>query len=147
MFEFSALNRAPVAALLLGLGGLLPFAGLALMVVLGATEPVDSPSGLLCDYAATILAFVGALQWGYAIGTQDRGWLRYLWGVIPALLAWVALQLPHPLAQGVMAAGLIAALAFDATFPVRAQPDWVLPLRLVLSAGAATSLLVAAFFA
>ena len=46
------------------------------------------------DYAAVILAFMGAIHWGLAM--RDRsgaGAGPYLWGVTPSLLAWLALLL------------------------------------------------------
>jgi hypothetical protein len=78
----------------LGYGGLLPFIGLALLVV----WPPDpnwqafATEGLGL-YAVTILSFVGAVSWGVALadtrlGDNQRARLLYF-SVIPSLLTWL----------------------------------------------------------
>jgi len=145
MFNFASLSRAPPAALLLGFGGLIPFVGLTLAIHLNIQILGRLPAPLLADYGATILAFVGALQWGYAIAGNTRDWIRYAWGVMPALLAWGALQLATPSSLVALAGGLVLALIADVTMPAKNQAAWVLPLRTVLSVTGAASLLLAGF--
>ena len=78
----------------LGYGGLLPFIGLALLVV----WPPDpnwqafATEGLGL-YAVTILSFVGAVSWGVALadtqlGDNQRARLLYF-SVLPSLLTWL----------------------------------------------------------
>jgi hypothetical protein len=78
----------------LGYGGLLPFIGLALLVV----WPPDpnwqafATEGLGL-YAVTILSFVGAVSWGIALadtrlGDNQRARLLYF-SVLPSLLTWL----------------------------------------------------------
>lgn len=145
MFNFAALLRAPPAALLLGFGGLIPFVGLMLAIHLNVQILGRVPAPLLADYGATILAFVGALQWGYAIAGNARDWMRYAWGVVPALLAWGALQVAIPTSLVALAGGLVLALIADMAMPTKDQAAWVLPLRTVLSLTGAASLLLAGF--
>lgn len=145
MFNFAALLRAPPAALLLGFGGLIPFFGLTLATLLNIQVLGREPTQLLADYGATILAFVGALQWGYAITGSAGDWFRYAWGVIPALLAWAALQLAIPTGLVTLAGGLLLALIVDVALPAKEQAAWVLPLRTVLSLTGAASLVLASF--
>ena len=85
----------------LGTLGLLPFFALALLcwlpdLVTVANVPAARLAQMsLVAYAATILAFLGAVSWGIALFAplnppQNRR--RYLdWGVIPAILGWLAL--------------------------------------------------------
>ena len=44
-------------------------------------------------YAATVLAFLGAPHWGYAMAVGSVGTFRMIWGVIPSLVAWSALNM------------------------------------------------------
>ena len=52
----------------------------------------------LLAYGAVILSFVGALHWGFAMalgGLSDRERThRFVWSVVPSLLAWPAVLLP-----------------------------------------------------
>ena len=135
----------PLPALVFGAGGLLPFLGLAALQWV-----VEDPRGLslLAAYGAVILAFVGALHWGYAVRDAPRGaeaWLRYGWSVLPALAAWSCLALPPPSAVPLLAAGLVVSLLVDEALARRIDtPAWLLRLRRWLTAGGAASLLVAA---
>jgi len=85
----------------LGTLGLLPFFAQALLCWLPDVVTIaDVPAARLAQmslvaYSATILAFLGAVPWGIALFAplnppQNRR--RYLdWGVIPAILGWLAL--------------------------------------------------------
>ena len=101
----------------------------------------------MCSSDLVILSFVGALHWGYAVrdaAENEDAWLRYGWSVVPALIAWVCLLLPA--GDGVigLAVALVGCLLVDERWATRVTiPEWMLPLRRVLTAGAAGSLLVA----
>jgi hypothetical protein len=134
----------------LGYGGLLPFVGLAALSWLpGAGLPVEAPAALRF-YGASILSFVGALHWGFAMNlvgldaaSRDR---LYLWSVVPSLLAWVALCVPPAWGTGLLVAGFLAHYAQDHALRNRASlPGWYLPLRGRLTAVAVVSLLAAAW--
>ncbi len=135
-------NRGPAAvAAALGYAGLVPF------LVLAAATGWDAPRATLWDgaliaYAAVILSFVGALHWAFAMtlaglsASQRNG--RFLWSVIPALLAWVALLIPPSMASAL----LFGAFGLHAVEDWRLSrsgslPRWYLPLRLRLSVVAA----------
>jgi len=91
-------------AVLLTFAGAIPFIALGLAVVL---DPLAAPIAiqLLISYGAVILSFVGAVHWGFALrdtahpvnGTPltpaTLGAERQLlvFGVVPALIGWVAL--------------------------------------------------------
>ncbi|MGG5820849.1 DUF3429 domain-containing protein [Falsiroseomonas sp. HW251] len=136
-------DALPRPARLLGPAGLVPFAGLALGASLG--WPGAAPA--LAAYGATILAFLGAVHWGLALraGPAERGadWARLGLGVLPALIAWVALLLPLPAGLGLLAAAILGTAGVESV-AARAGlvPASYLRLRWVLSLGAAACLLL-----
>ena len=78
----------------LGYGGLLPFIGLALLVVWPPSPhwQAFATEGLGL-YAVTILSFVGAVSWGIALadpqlGDDQRARLLYF-SVLPSLITWL----------------------------------------------------------
>ena len=78
----------------LGYGGLLPFIGLALLVVWppGPNWQAFATEGLGL-YAVTILTFVGAVSWGIALADpqlndSQRARLLYF-SVLPSLVTWL----------------------------------------------------------
>lgn len=131
----------PVLAWLLGLSGLIPFAGLGLGTALG-WEELRFP---LLAYGATILAFLGAVHWGLALQAgpdekpAERG--RLVLGVAPSLVAFVALLLPLPAGLALVAGAILLTAAME-TVAHRAGlvPPGYLRLRWVLSLGAALCL-------
>lgn len=144
----------PAPARLLGPAGLIPFAGLAIGVWAG--WPSAGPA--LAAYGATILAFLGAVHWGLALAApvaapmdapgreQAVEWGRLGLGVVPALVAWVALLLPLATGLALLAGGILAT-AIAETMAARAGlvPRAYLGLRWLLSTGAATALLLGLF--
>jgi hypothetical protein len=136
----------PQRVALLGYGGLLPFIATALG---GALD--DSHAAIWLDalhaYGAVILSFVGALHWGFAMlatdlddGERDA---RYLWSVIPALLAWPALLLSGGLAGALLLAGFLLHYWQDRRLVRRCPlPAWYLPLRGRLTGVACLCLIV-----
>ncbi len=130
-------QQPPIVVAALGYGGLLPFIGLTCLIGL---DPAHSAlwHRALWAYSAVILSFVGALHWGFAmlgltVGAQQRSsW--YVWSVIPALLAWVALLLPSLFASVLLGVGFVAHYIRDIGV-VRSTnlPEWYLPLRRRLS--------------
>ena len=133
----------PAPARLLGPAGLIPFAGLAIGVWAGL--PGAGPA--LAAYGATILAFLGAVHWGLALAAPaaERGadWGRLGLGVVPSLIAWVALLLPLPAGLGVLAVAILGTAAVESwAAGAGLVPRAYLGLRWMLSAGAAASLLL-----
>jgi hypothetical protein len=133
----------PAPARLLGPAGLIPFAGLAIGVWTGW----PGAGTALAAYGATILAFLGAVHWGLALrapaSEHGADWGRIGLGVVPALVAWVALLLPLPAGLGLLALGILATAAAE-TVAARAGlvPRAYLGLRWTLSTGAAVALLL-----
>ncbi|WP_209318502.1 DUF3429 domain-containing protein [Falsiroseomonas selenitidurans] len=129
----------------LGAAGLLPF--LLLALALAAGFPQAGPA--LAAYGATILAFLGAVHWGLALaapGPADPA--RLVLGVVPALLAWLALLLPLQPGLALLAAGILATAAVEQR-GMRAGllPQPYMRLRWWLSGGAGFCLLAGALLA
>jgi len=118
----------------LSYGGLFPFVGLASAVWL--LNPADRARGLsaLLAYGATILSFLGAIHWGLAMrdgAAPSPGLLA--WGVMPSLLAWLALLVIPVHGLCLLAAGLCACFLVDRrVYPIFGLDAW-LPMRLRLT--------------
>ena len=112
-------RRLPLTAILLGVAGLIPFivCGIA---ALGADETsAQKMMWALTAYGAVVLSFVGGVHWGFALdpaaGDQSarlaRG--RLLFGIIPALVGWIALLIPLALPSwtgpGILIVGFLGA--------------------------------------
>jgi hypothetical protein len=133
----------PAPARLLGPAGLIPFAALSIGIWAGI--PGAGPA--LAAYGATILAFLGAVHWGLALAAPaaERGadWGRLGLGVVPSLLAWVALLLPLPAGLGLLAVAILGTAAAESwAAQAGLVPRAYLGLRWMLSAGAAASLVL-----
>jgi hypothetical protein len=108
-------NPLPPLLLKLGYAGLIPFVGLALLVQLAPTPLNYLSAESLAGYGAVITSFMGALHWGASLHnlgkplSGDR-WLdrnAWIWGVIPALVAWLALHIYIPVGLLILASTLI----------------------------------------
>ena len=138
----------PRHIVLLGYGGLLPFIGLALLI-LTSVEYRPLLAVALVNYGAVILSFVGALHWGFAMSVQNmsaelrRG--RLIWSVIPALVAWLSTLLPVPVGCLLLIVGFVVHFWQDRQL-VRAVNlhAWYLPMRFRLTAVASVCLLIGA---
>jgi hypothetical protein len=132
-------------AWMLAAAGLLPFFAHALFAW---TVPASEAEGIVrsqAQYAAVILAFVGALHWGLALavpaGSDPRAGTRLLWSVVPSIYAWIVTLYPPSASLPLLLAGLLAALGVDlALYRGTAAPRWFLVLRVVITAGAALCL-------
>jgi hypothetical protein len=108
-------NPLPPLLLKLAYAGLIPFIGLALLVQLAPTPLNYLSAESLAGYGAVITAFMGALHWGanlHNLGKappgdrwEDRN--AWIWGVIPALVAWLALHIYIPVGLVILASTLI----------------------------------------
>lgn len=143
----STSSPRPAVVTWLGYGGLLPFLILATASVAWPAWRAAWWTPALVGYGAVILSFVGALHWAFAMTVQglppsQRTW-RYVWSVVPALVAWPALLLPLPWAGALLIAGFAAHLAQDLQLKrSTALPAWYLRLRMQLTAVACLCLAV-----
>lgn len=135
----------PMFAQLLGYSGLIPFLGLsaAAWMVRGAWQAQLLYA--LLAYGATILSFLGAVHWGLALrdpAAPPRFLL--LWGVVPSLLAWIALLWGAAGGLWILAVGLWACFAVDRTVYPRFKAEGWLGMRLALTVVASLSCIAAA---
>lgn len=129
-------SRPPNPVALLGYGGLIPFVALA-AALRGNPAHQGAWAYALITYGAVILSFVGALHWAFAMRQEAaaaRG--RFVWSVIPALVAWAALLLFALVPHGARIAAALLILVFIAHYLLDrglaaslALPVWYLPLR------------------
>ena len=113
-------RRLPALAVLLGLGGLIPFlaCGFGAVWLRDEVQATELLAALIA-YGAVILSFLGAVHWGLAledqIGIADRA--RLLLGVLPALIGWaalVALFVQVPMASlAILAMGFLVVMAVE----------------------------------
>lgn len=133
-------------AWLLGLAGLLPFAGCALAFFAAPDSWSGFAEGALIAYGAVILSFLGAVHWGLALRAPveeaPSGPARLLLGVVPALLGWVALLLPDVFALPLLALAILGTAGLEQwARGLGLVPGDYLVLRWVLSISAALCLM------
>jgi hypothetical protein len=103
----------PVLAILLGIAGLVPIVGCGLGAMARDGE-ADRMLAALIAYGAVTLAFLGGMQWGFALppatDARQQRW-RLVLGVPPPLVGWAALLIglvaPSWIALAVLTAGFI----------------------------------------
>eukprot|EP01122_Echinamoeba_exundans_P010144 TRINITY_DN3728_c0_g1_i2.p1 TRINITY_DN3728_c0_g1~~TRINITY_DN3728_c0_g1_i2.p1 ORF type:complete len:194 (+),score=29.80 TRINITY_DN3728_c0_g1_i2:275-856(+) len=141
----------PFWAKLLGAAGLIPFVAGAVGPFVLPMEAAGQVVLMQMTYGATILAFLGAPHWGFAISEFKRADLpaltsshqafRYVYGVVPQLFAWFCLCSPPWHGALGLLVGLTGAFVAD-TYAARAGlvPTWYPKLRLPLTMGAVLSI-------
>lgn len=143
-------DNIPRPALLLGLGGLIPFAAGAAISFAPNAELARHGLMALTFYAAVILSFLGGVRWGALIaapalesGQQDLPWSGMILSVMPSLVAWPALLLRPAPALILLLAGFLIQFWLDVIAAREGRlPRWYgLRLRTLLSAGAITALI------
>ncbi len=121
----------------LGYAGLAPV-GAAVALLLFQEQWAPWVIRLGAAYGAAILAFLGGIQWGFALMADDPAvrLRRLCIGVLPSLWAVGCLLLPLDLTIPLLILGLIVLMGYE-TFesPEERVPAWYLPLRLKLTAG------------
>ena len=129
----------------LAYAGLIPFVVLALLMWLVAGDVHAFVAMALSAYAATIAAFLGGIHWGMGLpldAPQRR--FHLVWGVMPSLVAWVALLMPAYAGLPLLALLLVVCYGVDRrTWPAWGWAAW-LPLRFRLTSVAVLSCLFGA---
>ena len=141
----TTLKRPPPWALGLGYGGLIPFVALALSIWLfDRADRFQSVTALLA-YSTCILSFLGAIHWGLVMReTTSQSKKLLTWGVIPSLLAWIALLINPIIGLYLVAAGLWVCFAVDRVIYSRFGVQMWLSMRLVLTVVASLSCIAGA---
>lgn len=122
-------------ARLLGHAGLLPFVLGALLVWVGLAPDLHAFVTLaLSAYAGIIVSFLGGIHWGLAFRHSAPPASLFIWGVVPSLVAWLAVIMP-PYAGLVVHGAMLAVcyLVDRRVYPVQGIAHW-LTLRFRLSA-------------
>jgi hypothetical protein len=100
--EPPAMKSPNLPAILLGVGGLIPFLACTVAILFYPSEmPIPNLIAALTGYGAVILSFVGAVHWGLALAGDPFGVparpamqaRRLVLGILPALVGWAALLL------------------------------------------------------
>jgi hypothetical protein len=145
MADLADPRRIPSVALALGVAGLVPFVAISLSQWSGGQEllPFATPtSGIV--YGAVILSFLGGIRWGTAIGpygawTQARD---FAMSVLASITGWIAVLLPHSAGLCLLLIGFLLQALWDVVDVEDGRlPSWFGRLRMMLTAGAAISLL------
>jgi hypothetical protein len=133
----------------LGYAGLAPFVLLTALMWLVDGELLPFVSIALGGYAAAIVSFLGGVHWGIGFmrGQTDPAnapAFHFVWGVVPSLLAWLALMMPAYAALPLLGLVLVACYAVDrSTYPPSGLGRW-LPMRLRLTVVATLSCVLGA---
>lgn len=131
-----------VPAHVLGFAGLIPFLALGLAVWIAPSASLTAVVVIQAQYAAAVLAFLGALYWGAALvqpaGQVQHPWLLLGWGVVLPLWAW-RMTWASSWVYGLSGLFIGLAVAYAVDVSLRRQlpwPSWYLRLRLWLTLGA-----------
>lgn len=130
----------PAGALWLGLLGLLPFYGAALLAHQPLTVGAAARIGFVV-YAAVILSFLGGVRWGLEIARESGtpSPRRLVLSVLPPLYGWACAvgTLVWDLSlSGFVATGFVLQFLWDrAAAREGLAPAWYEPLRSILTVG------------
>ncbi len=132
-----ATDRMPIAALVLGVAGLIPFAGLAMLIYLNPEPDLKFLMGLsLVGYGATIASFLGGVRWGLALGSKNRlqQSVHFFVAIVPPFLSWLVITARLDTAIAALAV-LFALLGFVDTWTLDMlnAPRWYRKLRTALT--------------
>ena len=128
----------------LGYLAAVPFLGGAVLVLWGGGAMQALAMRALVAYAAVVVSFIGAIHWGFGFAQGAPRRSLFVWGVTPAILAWLTLLAPPAIGLGANALLLVACYAVDrAVYPSCGAARW-LPLRARLTVIAASSCVIAA---
>ncbi|WP_416760898.1 DUF3429 domain-containing protein [Roseateles sp. So40a] len=124
--------------------GLIPFVLGAALVWLVREDAHPYVTDGLSRYAAIVISFLGAIHWGLAFRQTVPSPAPFIWGVVPAMLAWIASTMPAYAGLAVEGFLLIGCYIADRKlYPALGASAW-LTLRFRLSTVAALSCFIAA---
>lgn len=123
----------------LGYAGLVPFVAGAALVWLVHPDAHPYATLALATYASVIVSFLGGIHWGVAFRQAVPDPRLFAWGVVPSLVAWVAVVMPPEAGLVVSGVMLLVCYAVDRRIYVAHGLAQWLTLRFRLSAVAAAS--------
>ena len=130
----------------LGYAGLLPFAGLAVLLWLVSADLHPFVAMALVSWGAIVVSFLGGIHWGvgFKLGA-DAPPFHFVWGVVPSLLAWLALLMPAYAGLPALGLALVACYAVDRnSWPAAGLSRWLTLRRHLTIVAVLSSLLGAA---
>ena len=87
----------------------------------------------LSAYSGLIVSFLGGIHWGLALRMTAPPPTLFIWGVVPSLVAWLAVMMPPYAGLVVHGVMLLVCYAVDRRiYPVQGAAQW-LTLRFRLS--------------
>lgn len=137
-------NQPDAATLRLGYAGLLPFVLGAALLWFVRPDAHPYVAAALSGYAAVIVSFLGGIHWGLGFRAQPADPSRFVWGVVPSLVAWLAVVMPPYAGLVVHGVMLVVCYLVDRRiYPVHASAAW-LTLRFRLTVVASLSCFIGA---
>ena len=134
----------PDAALRMSQAGLVPFILGAALVWLVDERAHPYTTLALSAFAALMVSFTGGILWGIGFVHPAAPPRLFVWGVVPSLLAWVAVLMPPHAGLALHGVLLVVCYLVDRrVYPVQGAAHW-LTLRFRLSSVAALSCFLAA---
>lgn len=134
----------PPTALRLGYAGLIPFVLGALLVWLVREDAHPYVALALSAYGAVIVSFLGGIHWGLAFRHAEPPTRLLVWGVLPSIVAWLAVMMPPSAGLVILGAMLAACYAVDRRLYADEGVAHWLTLRFRLSAVASLCCFVGA---
>jgi hypothetical protein len=131
-------------ALRLGYAGLGPFVLGALLVWLVREDAHPYVALALAAYGAVIVSFLGGIHWGLAFRHAEPPPRLLVWGVVPSIVAWLAVMMPPSAGLVILGAMLVACYAVDRRLYAEEGVGHWLTLRFRLSAVASLCCLIGA---
>jgi hypothetical protein len=119
---------------LLGHLGLVPFVLGALLIWVVNDEAHPYATLALAAYAGVIVSFLGGIHWGMAMRLSAPPASLFVWGVVPSLVAWLAVMMPA--SAGLVVHGVMLGVCYlvdRRVYPQQGLAHW-LTLRFRLSA-------------
>lgn len=122
----------------LGLAGLIPFIGLAAVILLEVAGWQAVALQAFLYYSAVILSFLGGVHWGVAMSLDHEGSYpfsaRMMVAMAPSLLAWPALMLSPQFSLLALMIGFLLIRLYEAQADsVERLPVWYTTLRTLLT--------------
>ena len=82
----------------------------------------------LLAYGATIVSFLGGIHWGLGFRAEPADPGRFVWGVVPSLVAWVAVMMPP--SSGLVIHGVLLLVCYGVDrrlYPRFGLQGWLVP--------------------
>jgi hypothetical protein len=118
-------------AIILGWLGVSPFVLAGMISFSNDPALVLFSAELASRYGLSIIIFLGAVHWGWAMndGNNDAS-VRYLWSITPALIATLVLFMAPAYSLNIILGLLVMCWIIDMLFHMNtAMPDWYIRLR------------------